>query len=109
MIKMKQKKNQLNSLSEIPLVILAGGKGSQIQEYTKKIPKPLIKLKNKPLIEIIIDQYKRYGVKKVIVAAGYKHKLFKKHFKKQKKYVIVVNTGRNSLTGLRIKKIEKYV
>ena len=108
MIKMKQKKNQLNSLSTIPLVILAGGKGSRLQEYTNKIPKPLLRLKNKPLIDIIIDQYKRYGVKKVIVAAGYKYKLLIKHFKNDKN-IQVVNTGINSLTGLRIKKIERFI
>lgn len=108
MTKMKQKKNQSHNLSDIPLVILAGGKGSRLHEYTQKIPKPLIKLKNKPLIEIIINHYENYGVKKFIIAGGYKYELFKKHFK-QKKNVIVVNTGRNSLTGKRIKKIEKYV
>lgn len=108
MIKMRLKKNQLNSLSKIPLIILAGGKGSRLQEYTNKIPKPLIKLNNKPLIDIIIDQYKKYGVEKVIVAAGYKHKLFTNHFK-GKRNIQVINTGISSLTGLRIKKIEKYV
>ena len=103
MTKVKLKKNQLNNLSQIPLVILAGGKGSRLQEYTNKIPKPLLKLKNKPLIDIIINQYKKYGVEKVIVAAGYKHELLTKHFK-NKKNIQVVNTGLNSLTGLRIKK-----
>ena len=105
---MKQKKKKFNNLSDIPLVILAGGKGSRLHEYTKKIPKPLIRLNNKPLIEIIINHYENYGIKKFIIAGGYKYQLFQKYFK-QKKNVLVINTGNNSLTGKRIKKIEKYI
>ena len=103
---MKQKKKKFNNLSDIPLVILAGGKGSRLHEYTKKIPKPLIRLNNKPLIEIIINHYENYGVKKFIIAGGYKYRLFQKYFK-QKKNIVVVNTGLNSLTGKRIKKNRK--
>ena len=105
---MKQKKNQLNQISNIPLIILAGGKGSRLHEYTNKIPKPLIKLNNKPLIEIIINHYQKFGIKKFIIAGGYKYQLFKKYFKKRKN-VVVLDTGLNSLTGKRIKKIEKYI
>ncbi len=89
-------------------VILAGGKGTRISEYTKSIPKPMIKIGNKPIIEHIINIYFKYGVKKIIIAAGYKFKIIKSHFKKDKK-VIVINTGLNSLTGLRIKKLSKII
>ena len=44
-------------------VILAGGKGTRISEYTKSIPKPMIKIGNKPIIEHIINIYFKYGVK----------------------------------------------
>ncbi len=108
MIKKRQKKNQFTKISDLPVIILAGGKGSRLNKYTNKIPKPLIKIKNKVLIDIIIEQYQKYGVRKIIVAAGYKFELLKKHFK-NKKNVQVVNTGLNSLTGLRIKKLQKFV
>ena len=49
-------------LSNIPLVILAGGKGTRISEYSKTIPKPMIKIGNKPIIKHIIDYYEYYGV-----------------------------------------------
>jgi len=61
-------------------VILAGGKGSRLSEYTKKIPKPMVKIGNKPIITHIIEYYKYYGVKEFIIATGYKHKIIRKYF-----------------------------
>ena len=43
-------------------VILAGGKGSRLSEYTYKIPKPMVKIGKKPILDHIIDYYKFYGV-----------------------------------------------
>ncbi len=95
------------------LVILAGGRGSRLGEYTDKIPKPMVKINNKPIIEFIIDHYMNYGVNEVIIASGYKHIIIKNHFKSHQSYksppVKVINTGLKTLTGLRIKKLEKYL
>ncbi len=94
------------------LVILAGGKGSRLSEYTKKIPKPMVTIKKKPIIRYIIEHFYKYGVREVIIASGYKHKIIQKYFKKTEIFkdlnVKVVNTGLNTLTGLRIKKLEKF-
>ena len=46
-----------DSLGNIKVVILAGGLGSRLSELTKKIPKPMVKIGNKPLIEHIIQIY----------------------------------------------------
>ena len=43
------------------VVILAGGKGSRIEEYTKSIPKPMIRIGSKPIIEHIINYYMKFG------------------------------------------------
>ena len=59
------------------VVILAGGKGTRIAEYTKTIPKPMIKIGNKPIIEHIIDHYKKYDLKEFIIASGYKSFILK--------------------------------
>ena len=59
------------------LVILAGGRGSRLAEYTNKIPKPMVKINNKPIIEYIIDHFINYGIDEVIIASGYKHKIIK--------------------------------
>ena len=93
------------------LVILAGGKGTRLSEYTKTIPKPMVPINGKPLILYIIDHYYKFGVREIIIATGYKHKIIKKYFKK--KYlknldIRVVNTGLNTLTGLRLKKLNKF-
>ena len=88
-------------------IILAGGKGSRLAEYTKLIPKPMVKIGNKPIIRHIIDFYKSYGVKDFIIASGYKHKIIYDYFKKEKN-IKVVFTGLNTLTGKRIKLLEKY-
>ena len=94
------------------LVILAGGKGSRLSEYTKTIPKPMVTIKKKPIIRYIIEHFYKYGVREVIIASGYKHKIIQKYFKKTEIFkdlnVKVVNTGLNTLTGLRIKKLEKF-
>ena len=90
------------------VVILAGGKGTRISEYTKILPKPMIKVGNKPILEHIIDYYIKFGLKDFIIASGYKHSIIKNYFNK-KKYqsakVKVINTGVETLTGSRLKKL----
>ena len=66
------------------VVILAGGLGTRISEYTKVIPKPMIKICGKPIIHRIIEHYARYGHKEFIVALGYKGNLIKNYFRKKK-------------------------
>lgn len=94
------------------LVILAGGKGTRLSEYTKTIPKPMVTIKKKPIIRYIIEHFYKYGVKEVIIASGYKHKIIQRYFKKTEIFkdlnIKVVNTGLNTLTGLRIKKLKKF-
>ncbi len=90
------------------VVILAGGKGTRLSEYTKTIPKPMIKIGNKTILEHIIQYYEKFGFKDFIIASGYKSKIIENHFK-YKKNIKIINTGLNTLTGLRIKKLEKYL
>ena len=59
------------------VVILAGGKGTRISEYTKSIPKPMIEVGKKPLIVHIMQHYAKFGFKDFIVAAGYKQEIIK--------------------------------
>ena len=92
------------------VIILAGGKGTRLAEYTNKIPKPMVKLNGRPIITYIIDHYLKFGVSKVYIAGGYKYTVLKQYFKKNKKKypnVKVVNTGINALTAKRIFKLKK--
>jgi glucose-1-phosphate cytidylyltransferase len=96
------------------VVILAGGKGSRLSEYTSKIPKPMVKIGSKPLIVHIINSYIKYGHKDFIIATGYKSNVIKKYFKKNSNKIHnanirIINTGLNTLTALRIKKLEEYI
>lgn len=86
------------------VVILAGGKGTRISEHTKSIPKPMIKIGSKPILEHIINYYMRYGFNDFLVAGGYKYSIIRDYFKKKKisANIKVINTGIESLTGKRL-------
>ena len=95
------------------IVILAGGLGTRISELTKIIPKPMIKVVGKPIIHRIIDHFLLYGYKEFYIALGYKGNQIKKYFEKYKfKKGVKVNcifTGKNTMTGGRLKRLKKYL
>ena len=66
------------------VVILAGGFGTRISEYTKRIPKPMILINKKPIIVHIMEHFAKYGFNDFIIALGYKGSEIKKYFKKKK-------------------------
>ena len=63
------------------VIILAGGKGTRISEYTKTIPKPMIQIGNRPILIHIIKHYLKYGNKDFYIALGYKNKIVQSYFK----------------------------
>ena len=94
------------------VVILAGGYGSRLSEYTKKLPKPMVKINNVPIILYIMKHYKRYGFSNFCLALGYKGSIIKKFFKKKKfKWcsVNLINTGKDVMTGGRLKRLQKFL
>ena len=95
------------------VVILAGGLGTRISEYTKTIPKPMIKICGKPIIHRIIDHYIKYGHLEFYIALGYKGNVIKNYFKKKKfnkKIKIhLIDTGKNTMTGGRLKRLKKII
>ena len=94
------------------LVILAGGLGTRISEETDYIPKPMVKIGNKPILWHIIKYYSVFGFTEFIICGGYKINFIKDFFikKKNKSWNIkIVNTGKSSNTGERLKKIKKYI
>tara|TARA_A100001015_G_scaffold319631_1_gene443124 strand:+ start:2442 stop:3134 length:693 start_codon:yes stop_codon:yes gene_type:complete len=93
------------------VVILAGGYGTRISEYSKTVPKPMIKIGGHPIIFHIMKHYSKYGFKDFIIALGYKGDVLKKFFKK-KFYdwnIQLINTGKNTMTGGRLKRLKKYL
>ena len=105
------------------VIILAGGLGTRISEYTKLIPKPMIRIANKPLLVHIIELYLKFKYEDFYIALGYKSNVVKKYFKNFKKFnkkfkfkiknktctITLVYTGKRTLTGGRIKRLEKFI
>ena len=93
------------------IVLLAGGFGTRLSEYTKTIPKPMIKIGGQPMIIYIMKHYAKYGFKNFYIALGYKGKEIKKFFNK-KFYdwnINLIETGTNTMTGGRLKRLKKYL
>lgn len=113
---------------------MAGGYGTRISEETHIKPKPMIEVGGKPIIWHIMKEYSHYGFNDFIICAGYKQHIVKEWFNNYFIYtsdvtydmtdgkkiilheqhsepwrVTVVDTGLNTMTGSRIKKIQKYV
>ena len=105
------------------VIILAGGKGTRISEYTKTIPKPMIKIGKKPILIHIISHYLKYENKDFFIAIGHKSSVIKKYFKNFKRLdepffyklnnikisITLSYTGKNTMTGGRIKRMSKFI
>ena len=72
-------------LQEVPLVIMAGGKGTRLYPYTKILPKPLMPIGDVTITERIIFSFERFGCNKVIMILKYKESLIKAYFSDVKK------------------------
>jgi glucose-1-phosphate cytidylyltransferase len=93
------------------VILLAGGFGTRLSEYTKTIPKPMIKIDGKPMLFHIMKLYAKHGFKNFYIALGYKGSVIKKYFNK-KFYdwnINLIDTGHNTMTGGRLKRLKKYV
>ncbi|GAB4284895.1 MAG: hypothetical protein Kow0068_10100 [Marinilabiliales bacterium] len=84
--KIKPKPNKIKI--NVPVVIMAGGKGTRMKPFTDVLPKPLIPIGNKTMIEIIMDEYNKHGIKEFYLSINYKGKLIKAYFEDFKEYII---------------------
>lgn len=66
-----------------PAIILAGGLGQRLRPLTNKTPKPLLKIKGKPILEHLLDILSYYGLKEIIISLGYQGEKIKNYFKDQ--------------------------
>ena len=93
-------------------IILAGGRGKRLRPITDKIPKPLIPINEKPLIEWTIKYLKKYGITEIIISSGYKSNLIEKFLKKKKNFgceIIFSNEKIPLGTGGAIKRALRYI
>jgi len=116
------------------VVLLAGGAGTRLSEETEYRPKPMVEIGGMPILWHIMKEYSYYGHNEFIVCAGYKQELIKKWFADYFLYssditvdfqagnkviiheqttepwrVTIVDTGRYTMTGGRIRRIQKYI
>jgi NDP-sugar pyrophosphorylase family protein len=75
-------------------VILAGGKGTRLLPYTTVIPKPLMPVGDRPILELIIRQLKHYGFSRVTMAVGHLAELIEAYFGNGNKYGIKIDYSR---------------
>jgi len=114
-------------------VILAGGLGSRISEETHLKPKPMIEIGGMPILWHIMKIYSHYGVNEFIICCGYKGYMIKEYFanyflhnsdvtfdlksnsvkihqnKSEPWNITLVDTGEQTLTGGRLKRVSKYI
>lgn len=114
-------------------VILAGGLGTRLSEETATRPKPMVEIGGKPILWHILKMYSHHGVNDFIICCGYKGYIIKEYFANyflhtsdvtfdmEKNNMIVhqkraeswkvtlVDTGENTMTGGRLKRVAKYL
>ena len=115
------------------VVILAGGFGTRLSEFTNKVPKPMVTIGGKPILWHIMNHYAKYGFNDFYLAAGYKAEVIKEYFLHYRSLssdfkinlesgtlailnsedidwnVSVINTGIDSMTGGRLKRMGAFL
>ena len=114
-------------------IILAGGFGTRLSEYTESVPKPMVPIGGKPILWHIMKTYAHFGHKDFYVALGYKAEVIKQYFLHYRTLnadftvdlgtgvvnshqldevdwkVTLVNTGQHSMTGGRVKRMKPFI
>ena len=114
-------------------VILAGGLGTRINEETSARPKPMVEIGGKPVLWHVMKIYSSHGIRDFIICTGYRGYVIKEYFANyflhmsdvtfdmeknsmevHEKHaepwrVTVVDTGENTMTGGRLKRVSKYL
>lgn len=80
-----EKKNLLTKPIDVPVVIMAGGKGTRLYPYTRIIPKPLIPIGDIPIVERIINRFNEYGCQQFYLTVNYKKDMIKAYFNELEK------------------------
>jgi glucose-1-phosphate cytidylyltransferase len=115
------------------VMLLAGGLGTRLSEYTEAIPKPMVTVGGRPMLWHIMHTYARFGHKDFYLALGYRAEVIKEYFLHYRSLnadfsvnlgtgavtphqtddadwrVTLVHTGLESMTGGRVKRLQRYI
>jgi len=105
------------------VVILAGGLGTRLGEFTKSVPKPMVKVGGYPIFLHILHHYIKYNFNNFILATGYRSSAFRKYFKNYKRdgeefkakifgktcKINIVDSGISTMTGGRLKRVKLFL
>ena len=93
------------------VILLAGGFGTRLSEYTNTIPKPMVKIGDQPILWHIMNLYAQYKHENFFIALGYKGEVIKKYFSKKIKNweINLIDTGKETMTGGRVKRLQKLI
>ena len=92
------------------VVILCGGKGTRLSEYTEALPKPLVQIGNKPILHHLMSLYASFGHKEFILLVGYKGDKIKEYFKDNKEFNIkFVDSGEEVNKAQRLLDAKKLI
>ncbi len=76
---------------ENPVIIMAGGLGTRLLPITKEIPKGMIKINGKPILEQLIINLKENGFNKILISVNYKSQMIKEYFRKGSKFGVKIS------------------
>ncbi len=65
---------------DVPVVIMAGGRGTRMQPFTQVLPKPLLPIGDKTILELIIDRFVKHGIRRFWLTINYKANLLRAYF-----------------------------
>lgn len=135
-MKLKEKVNlklNINGQNNMKVIILAGGFGTRLSEYTTSVPKPMVAIGGKPILWHIMKHYSKYGFNDFYLAAGYKAEVIKEYFLNYRSLssdftvnlkngdvsflsvenldwnVSVIHTGLETMTGGRLKRMKEFI
>ena len=115
------------------VILLAGGFGTRLSEYTESLPKPMVRIGRKPILWHIMKTFAHFGHKDFYIALGYKAEVIKDYFIHYHRFnadftvdlgdgtvtphqldevdwkVTLVDTGQHSMTGGRVKRMKQYI
>ena len=92
------------------VVILAGGFGTRLAEYTETIPKPMVEIGGEPILTHIMRIFKSFNFDDFIIASGYKKDVIINYYKNSKEFqnLKIIDTGKNTMTGGRILRLKNF-